>query len=228
MKMYKYILFMIMFSFCGNSVIYAQNSKGDHNPIGYIYFEDQFDWVSSEFGGQDYLNGKFANAGPRIDGVPQQLKGVLEATGWKTTGKFVYLRLGYLQVGRRTDGGDIISPRLEKRMPEAGLGEYSCAGIEPGKEVNVDVSFDVAIYQGVKGNKDLNTILVEVLNAGKLKDGSTEKEIKVNSWNKWKKIVVPVYGATSDTQILVRSIQVKNTGKAARFFLDNFKVVKVK
>ncbi len=114
-------------------------------------------------------------------------------------------------------------------MPEAGLGEYSCAGIEPGKEVNVDVSFDVAIYQGVKGNKDLNTILVEVLNAGKLKDGSTEKkEIKVNSWNKWKKIVVPVYGATSDTQILVRSIQVKNTGKAARFFLDNFKVVKVK
>ena len=203
MKMYKYILFMIMFSFCGNSVIYAQNSKGDHNPIGYIYFEDQFDWVSSEFGGQDYLN-------------------------WKTTGKFVYLRLGYLQVGRRTDGGDIISPKLEKRMPEAGLGEYSCAGIEPGKEVNVDVSFDVAIYQGVKGNKDLNTILVEVLNAGKLKDGSTEKEIKVNSWNKWKKIVVPVYGATSDTQILVRSIQVKNTGKAARFFLDNFKVVKVK
>lgn len=226
--MKKYTLLLIMILFIGGKSLYAQDNKDDNKPAGYVYFEDRFDWISSEFGGQDYLNGKFANAGPRLDGVPPHLDATLNASGWKTSGKFVYLRLGYLQIGRQADAGNIISPKLEKQQNTVDLGKYQREGIEPDKTVNVEVSFDIAIYQGVKGNKDLNTIVVEVLNAGKTDDESTEKVVKVNSWNKWKKVVVPVYGVTSDTQFLIRSTQTQNAEKAARFFLDNFKVVKAK
>lgn len=209
-------------------MIQAQTVQTDRHPKGYVYLEDRFDWVTAQAGGADYLNGKFANAGPRIDKMPQPFDELLDESGWKSSSNFVYFRLGYLQIGRRTDAGDLISPKLERRHMVESLQGYTCQGIELGKKTNVEVSFDVAIYQGVKGNKDTGEVIFEVLNAGQLKDGNPETVVKVRSWNKWKNVTIRVYGVTCDTQFCIRSAQPQEKGVASRFFIDNFKVTKIK
>ena len=128
-------------------------------------------------------------------------------------------------MGSTTSGGDIISPRLNSY-----ISSYpdipKRAGIGAGKAVNVMVSFDVSVYMGAGGNQDSDDIIMEVLDAGTLSNKvDKEVKIKVDSWNSWRRIEVPVYGATSDTRIRIK-YGVASPGGRNRVFFDHLKVEK--
>lgn len=202
----------------------------DDKPAGFVYFEDGFDWITADFGGGDYVGkaplGEYPPTGPRWDKLPDDCKPIWNASGWSvSSGYFTYVALGYVQLGRTTSGGDIITPRMSSyissypSIPER-------AGIGFGKAVNVIVSFDAAVYQGAAGNQDSDNLIFEVLDAGTLANKvDTEVKIKVNSWNQWKRFSIPVFGATTDTRIRIK-YGVASPGARNRIFIDNIMIVK--
>lgn len=202
----------------------------DDKPAGFVYFEDRFDWITEEFGGGDYVGGsaigQYPPTGPRWDKLSAACKPIWNASGWSvSSGYFTYISLGYVQLGSTTSGGDIISPRLNSY-----ISSYpdipKRAGIGVGKAVNVMVSFDVSVYMGAGGNQDSDDIIMEVLDAGTLSNKvDKEVKIKVDSWNSWRRIEIPVYGATSDTRIRIK-YGVASPGGRNRVFFDHLKVEK--
>ena len=216
--------------FCLTAVINAQSKAvDDGKPAGFVYFEDNFNWITADWGTSDYIGGDYEGTETRMDLVAANYKPIIKASGWTSSMRYTYLRLGYIKMSRLKDGSDLISPKLKAFSNSEFPMLPNRVGIEDGKTVNITVSFDATAYRGVRGNRDLDDIVVEVLDAGTF-DGKeeTEKVIKIGSWNKWKNISVTVYGATSETQIRIRAAQTVSTGKPSRFFIDNFKVEKAK
>jgi len=224
----KKITFIFITLFCFSTIINAQ-VKDDGKKAGFVYFEDNFDWIKADWGTSDYIGGDYEGNEVRMDLVAADYKPILMASGWKTSLRFTYLRLGYIKMSRLKDGSDIISPKLKPFSNKEFPMLPNRAGIEEGKTVNITVSFDAAVYRGVRGNRDLDNIVVEVLDAGTF-DGKEETEmpLKIGSWNKWKNLSVTIYGATSETQIRIRAANIVTEKKPTRFFIDNFKVEKAK
>jgi len=193
----------------------------DGKPEGFVYFEDDFTWV--DFGGGDHLTN--AGAGPRTDGLGNNAA-IFATAGWGVATKFVYVRPGYLQLGRAADAGGVISPKIKKRLLDT---EYPTVpaqtGIAIGKMVNVIVTFSGAVHQSNIGENDNDGYSFEVLGAGSLNpEGTvTSQVIQINSFHVWRdNIPMKVYNATSETQIKL----VAPTGANRRLYFDNFKVVK--
>lgn len=202
----------------------------DDKPAGFVYFEDRFDWITEDFGGGDYVGGSasgiYPATGPRWDKLPADCKPIWNASGWSVSSGYVtYMALGYVQLGSTSAGGDMITPRLSSYIPSyTNIPRRSGIGI--GKAVNVLVSFDISVYMGQTGNQDADDIVMEVLDAGTLSNKiDKEMKIEVESWNNWKRITIPVMGATSDTRIRIK-YGVASPGARNRFFFDHLKVEK--
>ncbi|WP_418991806.1 hypothetical protein [Alistipes sp.] len=201
----------------------------DGRKTGFVYFEDRFNWVNARFGGEDHMNGSFGKVGPRVDGLPESLKPLMKASGWITSNRYLYVRLGYFQVGRGGDAGDIISPKFNDFDNSAFPMLPPRYGIAPGTKADVRVSFDLAIFRSANGRRDRNPIVVEILGDGVFDDlGNTELELTVENYNKWKNFAVVVRGATSRTRIRVKSGNINREAGPSRFFFDRFKVEKAK
>ncbi|MDR0542659.1 MAG: hypothetical protein LBH19_10700, partial [Dysgonamonadaceae bacterium] len=206
----------------------AQGADGDGEEISFegekpVYLEDNFNWASvATFGG--------------VNGFPTTEVSIIHASlndaqldtiayyGWTGPLRCSYLRPGMMKLGKTNVGGDLVSP------PFTRIGEGT---------VDLTVYFDVSIYASAGGTKDMDGVIVEVLNDGTV-NGRTDTEYRmaVNHFTNQaveittplKRVSVKIYGATARTQFRIRSlvpdVEQRNQGRSNRFFFDNFKVEK--
>lgn len=208
----------------GAEVIF-QTVIDDDMPVGYEYFRDDFSWITVEtFGGTaaNFPTNELSYTNANI--TPEQ-RDTINKYQWNQELGSTYLRVNIMKIGRTRVGGDLISPAF--------------SFIAPFKSINVQVSFDVAMYASATGTEDLDGIMLEVRNGGTINSQAlTSFATDVGLWVRTgqelveplKRITVTIYGATSRTQFRIRS-GVENSeqtrlNKSNRFFFDNFVVTK--
>lgn len=198
----------------------------DGKPEGYVYFEDDFSWVTDVYGGTDYI-GTYPTpltAETYWNGITaashgQEAYNALVGSGWKTDDnklkERVYLRIGYVKMGRGSNaagcGGGLVSPTLDIRKNRA---------------ADLKVTFKCCIYVAANGTWDPSTMQVRVIGPGTVNDGvSTEKVLVMQTETpvQWEEKTLIVYGATDATQLVFESVE---ETKANRWFLDDVRIVK--
>ncbi len=223
----------------GQEVVYSVGGD-DGREFGYVYFQDDFSWVTEDYKGTDYIAGWPSNTAETYwNGVTAATHGqtaydALIASGWTTDDnklkERVYLRIGYLKMGRAANvagcGGGVVSPALPIKK--------NCAA-------TVKVSFDCCACFSTGGTWDPTTTMqVRLIGDGTINDDvATEKIFQMSTssaveaiWksglpdkNPWERKEFIVRGATASTQIVFESVAETT---ANRWFFDNVKVEKVK
>lgn len=200
---------------------------GDDNyKAGYVYFSDEFDWITYEFGGTDFVgNPQLNTAEIRFDNVytlSQELVDKFEQAGWIQidSSRPVYLRLGYIKLGKSKTAGMVQSPAF--------------TAIREGRTVHTDLTFKATGYEASGGARDLNDIKIEVVGGGTINSATqTELEIPLETFNKWTEdpISVRIYNATTDTRVIFKSAYsteyLTAVGKSNRFFIDEVALTKI-
>lgn len=198
----------------------------DGKQVGYVYFEDDFSWVTDVYGGTDYV-GTYPTpltAETYWNSITaashgQEAYNALVGSGWKTDDnklkERVYLRLGYVKMGRGSNaagcGGGLVSPTLDIRRNRA---------------ADLKVTFKCCIYVAANGTWDPSTMQVRVIGPGTINDdASTEKVLVMQTETpvQWEEKTLIVYGATSATQLVFESVE---ETRANRWFLDDVRIVK--
>lgn len=209
----------------GYELEFSLDGDDNYKP-GYVYFSDNFDWITYEFGGTDYVgNPQLNTAETRFDNVytlSQELVDKFEQAGWVQTdnSRPVYLRLGYIKLGKSRTAGLVQSPAL--------------AAIREGRTVHAELTFKATGYEGSGGARDLGDIKIEVIGGGTINSATqTELEIPLETYNKWTEdpIAVRIYNATTDTRIIFKSAYsteyLTAAGVSNRFFLDEVALSKI-
>ena len=120
----------------GQEVVYSVGGD-DGREFGYVYFQDDFSWVTEDYKGTDYIAGWPSNTAETYwNGVTAATHGqtaydALIASGWTTDDnklkERVYLRIGYLKMGRAANvagcGGGVVSPALPDQEELRGDGQ---------------------------------------------------------------------------------------------------------
>ena len=205
----------------GEEVIFQQ-LVDDGTPEGYVYFEENFDWIAVEtFGGTNaFPTNELSIIHNQL--TPEQLDTITKY-GWTQQLRYTYLRVGLMKMGRAANGSDLISPSLP---------------IQPGYKVNVALTFDASIYASNGGTPDLDGIKIEVMGEGTINSlFNTVYALDVGVWSRQNEaaaeetITATIYGATTQTKIRimagVEDSEIAALGKANRFFVDNFKIAKI-
>lgn len=200
---------------------------GDDNyKVGYVYYSDEFDWITYEFGGTDYVGNPSLNtAETRFDNVytlSQELVDKFEQAGWVQIDNScpAYLRLGYIKLGKSKTTGMVQSPAF--------------AAIRKGRTVHAELTFKATGYEGSGGARDLGDIKIEVVGGGTINSATqTELEIPLETYNEWTEepVSVRIYNATNDTRVIFKSAYsteyLASVGKSNRFFLDEVALSKI-
>ncbi len=223
----------------GQEVVYSVGGD-DGREFGYVYFQDDFSWVTADYKGTDYIAGWPSNADETYwNGITAASHGqtaydALVASGWTTDDnklkERVYLRIGYLKMGRGANvagcGGGVVSPALPIKK--------NCAA-------TVKVSFDCCAFFTTGGAWDPTTTMqVRLIGDGTINDEvSTEKIFQMSTssaveaiWksglpdkNPWETKEFVIRGATAATQVVFESVAETT---ANRWLFDNVKIEKVK
>lgn len=97
-----------------------------------------------------------------------------EQAGWVQTdnSRPVYLRLGYIKLGKSRTAGLVQSPAL--------------TAIREGRTVHAELTFKATGYEGSGGARDLGDIKIEVVGGGTINSATqTELEIPLATYNAW-------------------------------------------
>ena len=209
----------------------------DGKPLGFVYFADDFSWVTDVYGGSDYVAGWPANTTEVFwNNITEATHGeaynTLVASGWTLSDdqykQRVYLRLGYVKMGRSSNsagsGGGLMTPLL---------------GIRKRCTATLDVAFDCCDWYGTGGAFDSrNVMMVRVVGDGTINDtGEKFMEFSMSTsaeteaiWksglpdkNPWERKEFLVRGASENTRIVFESVE-KTT--ANRWFFDNVTISK--
>ena len=193
------------------------NSFDDRTPIGFVYFKDNFDWIGTEFGGSDYMDGSYPTTEKKFSVInkPELIQKITDS-GWSITGS-VYARIGYIKYGlgnaTTASNGEITTPPLS---------------VATGKYANISVAFKAARFIGKTGALDTENI-VNVVIAG---DGSFSRTEIIKSvalpitntaYNEWDNLQTIIYNASSTTTISIGKTEKLSKG---RFFLDDVEITK--
>lgn len=131
--------------------------------------------------------------------------------------------------------------KLGKTNEQCGLSMSLNGKIQTGKSINITLTFDVAPLLKVnKTDKTVTgsdpTIIVVEKMEGPGNVGTPTSTISqelslsnIQSYGQWAHFTVPLYGVTSKTRIVIRSLQQGMTTSGSnqfRWFLDNIKMVK--
>jgi len=201
--------------------------NGDDNyPIGHVYYSDDFNWITYEFGGTDYIgNPQLNTAETRFDNVytlTQDLVDKFEAAGWSQidNSRPAFLRLGYIKIGKIKGAGMVQSPAFST--------------IREGRTIHTELTFKASGYEGVAGVRDLNDIKIEVVGGGTINSATkTELEIPLETYNQWTEdpVTVRIYNATTDTRVIFKTAYSTEYLAAAdvsnRFFIDDVAISKI-
>lgn len=209
----------------GNEVVF-QKGADDGKEAGFVYFEEDFGWVTEEYKGTDYV-GLYPNSpsaeqywnGVTAAAFGEEAYATLVNSGWKTDDnrlkERVYLRIGYVKMGRGSNaagcGGGLVSPAID---------------IKRNCSAKLKVSFDCCTYVSTGGTWDPAKMQVRIIGAGTINDEtSTVKPFLMQTETpvKWESREFLVYGADNTTQIVFESIEETT---ANRWFFDNVRIVK--
>ncbi|WP_295939554.1 BACON domain-containing protein [uncultured Alistipes sp.] len=209
----------------GEEVVFKVGAD-DGKEAGYVYFEDDFNWVTDVYGGTDYIGGwpSAPSAETYWNGITAATVGeeaynTLVNSGWTTDDnklkERVYMRIGYIKMGRGSNaagcGGGLVTPAL---------------GIKKNCTSKLKVSFDCCIFVANNGTWDPSTMQVRIIGPGTINDGSaTVREFLMQTVTpvQWETKELLVLGATNATQIVFESVAETT---ANRWFFDNVRVVK--
>lgn len=220
------------------------NAQGkDKKNAGYVYFEDDMSWLTEEFGTTDvpvidyvgtkcqYRRGLGWNKGVMAPGP----KGTLKQSRWSNPLMPVYptpvhMCIGGVELGTTNQDekrpSNILSPKLCKYEYNPSFSTIPAQnGIEEGQKVDVLATITVtALHHGNK--RDHDGVTVTVLNGGTINNKSdVSASFKIGTWNEWKDISFNIYGATSETQIMISNEIVT---KLHRILFSGLKVEKPK
>ena len=223
----------------GEEVIFTVGGD-DGREFGYVYFEDDFSWVTDQYKGADYIAGWPSSSSETYwnnvtaAAYGQEAYDALVASGWTTDDnrlkERVYLRIGYVKMGRAANaggsGGGLVSPALPIKK--------NCAA-------TVKVSFDCCNFFTTGGAWDPTTTMqVRIIGDGTIDDsGAGERIFQMSAtsaveaiWrsglpdkNPWERKEFIVRGATASTQVVFESVAETT---ANRWFFDNVRFEKVK
>lgn len=193
------------------------NTFDDRKPIGFIYFEDDFSWIDTDFGGTDYMDGNYPTGEKRFTAITKPaLLRKMDNSGWTITGA-VYARIGYIKYGLGNNTG-----------ASNGMISTSKLSIAKGKFTNIKIAFKAARFIGKTGTLDTENIVTVVIEG----EGTFSKneEIKyitlpINNvvYNEWDYLETVVYNASSTTKINIGKEKELSKG---RFFLDDVVISK--
>lgn len=183
----------------------------DPAPIpGKVYLEENFDWITSDWGGSDYFDGSKPTTEVAIVGkLAAQYQAEWDSHGFSSVSGKAYCRVGYIKIGTTTVAGDIVTPRL--------------AEVPAGSDLTL--TFKAVSYNSSESD---NTLRVNVLGSGEADlrtltvtnasypQGASTREERAN----WQEFSVRITGAGPDTQI---QLQAASASKC-RFFFDDFKI----
>lgn len=208
----------------GEEVVF-QIVVDDGMPVGYEYYSEDFSWITVETFGGTPANFPTNELGFTNSNITPEQRDTINKYNWTQELGSTYLRPGLMKIGKTRVGSDLISPPF--------------SSIAPYKSINVQVTFDVAMYASAGGTQDLDGIVLEVRNGGTINSQAlTSYFMNVDLWistgqeltEPYKTVTATIYGATSRTQFRIRS-GIENSeqtrlNKSNRFFFDNFKVTK--
>lgn len=193
------------------------NTLDDRKPIGFIYFEDDFSWIGTDFGGTDYMDGNYPTGEKRFTAITDpDLLEKMNNSGWTITGA-IYARIGYIKYGLGNNTG-----------ASSGMITTSGLPIVKDKFTNISISFKAARFIGKTGALDTENIVTVVIEG----DGSFSKNEEVKSmalpinnaaYNEWDQLETVVYNASSTTEISIGKEKKLSKG---RFFLDDVVISK--
>lgn len=188
------------------SIILSESTEGGENlvfyedNVTYVYhtlLEEDFEWIDPGTG-TVFTNSSAGSDGPNFNKQA-------DLHGW--TNSYTYVRPGFIKLGTANEAGWMQSPRL------------SLLGTDV-KDVLLE--FNAAGY-----NNDNDLIEITVLNGG-LIGNEVSTTINIGNVRVWTPLSVNISGANSGTQIKIGSskstAEIKSSGEANRFFLDNVKV----
>lgn len=208
----------------GDEVVF-QTVVDDGKPVGYEYLSEDFSWITVETFGGTSANFPTNELSFTHASITPEQRDTINKYNWNQELGSTYLRLGLMKIGKTRVGSDLISP------PFSSIALY--------KSINVQITFDVAMYASAGGTQDLDGIVLEVRNGGTINSQAlTSYFMNVGLWinagqeqnESFKTVTATIYGATSRTQFRIRS-GIENSeqtrlNKSNRFFFDNFKVTK--
>lgn len=193
------------------------NTSDDRQPIGFIYFEDDFSWIGTDFGGTDYMDGNYPTGEKRFTAITKpDLVEKINNSGWTITGA-IYARIGYIKYGLGNNTGISDGMITTSRLP-----------IVKDKFANIRVAFKAARFIGKTGALDTENIVTIMIEG----EGSFSKNEKIQSmtlpinntaYNEWDLLETIVYNASSTTKISIGKEKKLSKG---RFFLDDVVIAK--
>lgn len=193
------------------------SSLDDRKPVGHVYFEDNFDWVTSDFGGTDYMNGNFPTTETYIANITNtNLLNKISAAGWVFDG-VVSFRLAYIKFGSASTVNS--SKGTITTMPLA---------IDAGKYSNVKIKIKVARYMTKAGGKDAeNLATISIIGDGSFSRTSTVTSTALSvpneAYNEWIELEAVAYNVSSNTKISIGKAKQVSVG---RFFCDGVSITK--
>ncbi len=193
------------------------SSLDDRKPIGYTYFEDNFHWVTSDFGGSDYMNGDFPTTETYIANIKDPyLLNKINAAGWTFDG-VVSFRLGYIKFGSAS-----------KVNSSKGTITTFPLVVDAEKYTNVKIKVKVARYLTKAGGKDAeNFVTVSLAGNGSFSRSSALTFVTLpatnEAYNEWVELEAIAYNVSSNTTI---SIGKANLISVGRFFLGDVSITK--
>ena len=193
------------------------SSLDDRKPVGYVYFEDDFDWVTSDFGGSDYMDGSFSTTEKYIANTndPLLLAKVSNA-GWVFEG-VVSFRLGYIKFGSASTVNSSKGTITTSTLP-----------IDEDKFSNIKIKIKVARYITKAGAKDAeNLATISIIGDGSFSRTSsvtsTALSVTNEAYNEWVELEAVAYNVSANTKISIGKAKQVSVG---RFFCDGVSIIK--
>ncbi|WP_295958495.1 BACON domain-containing protein [uncultured Alistipes sp.] len=193
----------------------------DGNPVGYVYYLEDFDWIAV-YGGADCVGVGSQDGAKNIYSTGDALQkfGQAGLEDYNPVGRTMYACAGYFKMGATDKQTGIILPALK---------------IDRKKASNVELTFEACPNIGGSGKVDAVTVTVEIVEGPGTVNGNSDRKsegIKPDQAWKWTPMSVKLYGVTAATRIVIRSTQQGDPGVTAgekglfRWYLDNVKIVK--
>jgi hypothetical protein len=208
------------------SVIVEQNSLDDEKATGYVYFEDDFAWVTP-FGGPRDVE-EYNETGDAV------VTGTLNIYG--DAGRVaVFTTHGYTDINPSQQSVYFASHYVKFGKTNVQSGIQKSIPIATGRSANVTLTFDATPC--ITGSKNFDKVFLVVAIEGpgavNVDDGATKQSAELDIrlvdkspvWD-WVPKNVVLYGITSDTKITIKTHKSGTDSGTFRFYLDNLKFEK--
>ncbi|WP_418983892.1 BACON domain-containing protein [Alistipes sp.] len=194
----------------GQEIEFPGDDPGPGPQPGKVYLEENFDWITAEWGGSDYFDGNKSTTEMAVTGkLAPEYQAIWDSHGFTSVSGKAYCRIGYIKIGTTSVAGDIVTPKLSE--------------VPAGSDLTL--TFKAVSYNATETD---NTLRINVLGAGEADvkiltidnasypAGASTREERAN----WREYTVQITGASAETQIQLQAA----TAAKCRFFFDDIKI----